>query len=88
MIACLTGSLFQKTTERIIIDVGGVGYDVAFCQSGLGLLPEVGEDVFVYIYTKVRRCDRNRFAPTIYPVQTLHLCYFLARLVELSTLPL
>jgi Holliday junction DNA helicase RuvA len=54
MIACLTGSLFQKSTERIIIDVGGVGYDVAFCQSGLGQLPEVGEDVFVYIYTKVR----------------------------------
>jgi len=54
MIACLTGSLFQKSTERIIIDVGGVGYDVAFCQSGLGQLPEVGEEVFVHIYTKVR----------------------------------
>ena len=54
MIACLTGSLLEKTTERIIIDVGGVGYDVAFCKSGLGQLPEVGEDVFVHIYTKVR----------------------------------
>jgi len=54
MIACLTGSLFQKSTERIIIDVGGVGYDVAFCQSGLGQLPEIGEEVFVHVYTKVR----------------------------------
>lgn len=54
MIACLTGSLLHKTPERIIVDVGGVGYDVAFCQSGLGHLPEIGEEVFVFIYTKVR----------------------------------
>nr|MBF0221377.1 Holliday junction branch migration protein RuvA [Desulfobulbaceae bacterium] len=54
MIACLTGSLLHKTPERIIVDCGGVGYDVAFCQSGLRHLPEIGGEVFVFIYTKVR----------------------------------
>jgi len=31
-----------------------VGYDVAFCASGLKLLPELGTEVFLHIFTKVR----------------------------------
>ncbi len=54
MIAPLRGILFHKSTDRLIIDVGGVGYDVAFCQSGLGKLPELGLEVFLHIYTNVR----------------------------------
>lgn len=54
MIACLTGILRQKTGDRIIVDVGGVGYDVAFSHSGIAQLPKLGDEVFVHIYTKVR----------------------------------
>ncbi len=54
MIASLRGILSHKSTDRLIIDVGGVGYDVAFCQSGLGKLPELGQEVFLHIYTNVR----------------------------------
>ncbi len=54
MIACLKGILLHKSTDRLIIDVNGVGYDVAFCKSGLAKLPELGSDVFLYIYTNVR----------------------------------
>jgi Holliday junction DNA helicase RuvA len=54
MIASLRGLLSYKSTERLIIEVGGVGYDVAFCKSGLGQLPELGQEVFLHIYTNVR----------------------------------
>lgn len=54
MIASLRGELVANSTDRLIIDVGGVGYDVAFCQSGLRHLPEIGKEVFLHIYTKVR----------------------------------
>lgn len=54
MIASLRGILAHNTMERLIIDVGGVGYDISFCQSGLAKLPEIGEEVFLHVYTKVR----------------------------------
>ncbi|NOX25822.1 MAG: Holliday junction branch migration protein RuvA [Deltaproteobacteria bacterium] len=46
--------LQYKSTNRLVIDVQGVGYDVAFCKSGLGQLPELGQEVFLHIYTSVR----------------------------------
>lgn len=54
MIACLKGILLQRSDSRLIVDVGGVGYDVAFCKSGLAQLPEIGHEIFLHIYTNVR----------------------------------
>ncbi len=54
MIASLKGILQHKSANRLIVDVQGVGYDVAFCKSGLGQLPEPGQEVFLHIYTSVR----------------------------------
>jgi Holliday junction DNA helicase RuvA len=54
MIASLRGALIHISTNRLIIEVGGVGYDVAFCASGLRDLPELGGEVFLHIFTKVR----------------------------------
>lgn len=54
MIACLKGILLQKSAANLIIDVGGVGYNVAFCKSGLAQLPEIGQEIFLHIYTNVR----------------------------------
>ncbi|HIJ78886.1 MAG: Holliday junction branch migration protein RuvA [Desulfobulbaceae bacterium] len=54
MIACLTGELFKKLPDTLIINVGGVGYEVFFPQSGHDRLPEVGDKIFLYVQTIVR----------------------------------
>lgn len=54
MIATLRGTLIDASPHRLIVECGGVGYDVAFAASGLKRLPEVGHEVFVHIHTKVR----------------------------------
>ncbi len=54
MIASLRGTLIHATTQRLIVEAAGVGYDVAFCASGLRHLPELGSEVFLHIFTKVR----------------------------------
>lgn len=54
MIASLRGTLIQATPQRLIVEACGVGYDVAFCASGLRQLPELGAELFLHIFTKVR----------------------------------
>lgn len=54
MIASLRGTLIYSDPNRVIVEAGGVGYDVAFCASGLPRLPALGEEVFVHVFTKVR----------------------------------
>ncbi|MCD6561932.1 MAG: Holliday junction branch migration protein RuvA [Deltaproteobacteria bacterium] len=54
MIAFLRGSLFRKTTQSIIIDAGGIGYEVFIPLSTYYILPETEEKVSLHIYTHVR----------------------------------
>jgi len=54
MIASLRGILIHTDPSRVVVEAGGVGYDVAFCASGLPRLPPLGEEVFLHIFTKVR----------------------------------
>lgn len=54
MIASLRGILAHKSPEELIVEVGGVGYLVRFAPTGLHRLPEVGEPVFLHIFTNVR----------------------------------
>ena len=54
MIAYLSGKLFEKEANSVIIDVGGVGYDVMIPLSTFYDLGEIGEDVSLRIYTHVR----------------------------------
>lgn len=54
MIACLRGTLLRKLPEALIVDVGGVGYEVFFPQAGHDRLPTVGEEVFLHVQTVVR----------------------------------
>ena len=61
MIASLRGSLLYKSPESLIIDVGGVGYEVFFPQTGHSRLPEIGEEVFLHIFTAVREDALNLY---------------------------
>ena len=54
MIAHLKGILFKKTTQSIIIDVGGVGYEVSVPLSTFYSLPETDENVSLRIHTHVK----------------------------------
>lgn len=53
MIALLTGKIASKTTEQIIIDVNGVGYQVTVPLSSFYSLPEQGV-ITLHIHTHVR----------------------------------
>jgi Holliday junction DNA helicase RuvA len=54
MIALLSGRLLEKNANSVIIDVGGVGYEVTIPLSTFYELGEVGSDVQLRIYTYVR----------------------------------
>ena len=54
MIAYLSGKLLEKSANSVIVDIGGVGYDVSIPLSTFYELGEVGDDVQLRIYTHVR----------------------------------
>ncbi|MEJ2024225.1 MAG: OB-fold domain-containing protein, partial [Deltaproteobacteria bacterium] len=54
MIAHLSGQLLRKSTQSLIVDAGGIGYEVMVPLSTFYALPEEGEGVNLHIYTHVR----------------------------------
>lgn len=54
MIGSLRGRLISKKPDNIIIETGGVGYQVMVPINLLSILPEEGNEVFLHIYTHVR----------------------------------
>lgn len=54
MIAYLSGKILEKQTNTVIVDVGGVGYEVFIPLSTFYELGETGSDVQLRIYTNVR----------------------------------
>ena len=54
MISRLRGTLLDKTPNRLVVDVGGVGYDVLVPLSTFYGLGETGTPVTMRIHTHVR----------------------------------
>jgi len=54
VIARLRGTLQERTPERVVVDVQGVGYDLRVPLSTYGSLPAVGEEVRLLVHTHVR----------------------------------
>lgn len=54
MIAFLSGKLIAKQANTVIVDVGGVGYEVMIPLSTFYDLGEIGAEVQLRIYTSVR----------------------------------
>jgi len=61
MIALLTGKLKRKAADYLIIDVAGVGYQVALPLSTLSSLPEAGEEITLHIHTHLREDSLSLF---------------------------
>jgi Holliday junction DNA helicase RuvA len=53
MIAYLKGNLIQKTTNQIILDIGGVGYRASIPLSTYLMLGDIDEMAELHIYTHV-----------------------------------
>jgi Holliday junction DNA helicase RuvA len=54
MIALLRGRLFEKHPTRVIVETGGVGYEVHVPLSSFASIGEVGVDVTLRVHTHVR----------------------------------
>jgi len=54
MIASLRGVVQMKLTDRIVLDVNGVGYEVFLSTDGVARLVDEGQEAFLHIHTNVR----------------------------------
>lgn len=61
MIAKVRGTLDHKAPGEVIVDVGGVGYQLLTALSVFYRLPEVGEPVTLLVYTHVREDSLQLF---------------------------
>ena len=57
MIGRLRGVLVSSRESGIVIDVGGVGYELAMTNRDLVALPGIGEEIVVHAHTHVREDD-------------------------------
>lgn len=57
MISYLKGSLETKNIDSVIIEVGGIGYKVFMSRSSLDKVGEIGKQVKVFTYMRVREDD-------------------------------
>jgi Holliday junction DNA helicase RuvA len=51
MIASLRGTVLDKGTESIVIEAGGVGYEVTLTAAAMRGLPATGSEARLFIYT-------------------------------------
>ena len=61
MITFLNGFLWEKKEDGIIIDVGGIGYQVFMAGTAMRGLPAPGEPLFVYVYSHLREDESSLF---------------------------
>lgn len=61
MIARIRGTLAEVGSDFIIVDVGGVGYELAVSSSTLGKLPSRGEEAVLGTYLHVREDTMQLF---------------------------
>jgi len=73
MIAWLSGRLRRKSADSIIIDVGGVGYQVAIALSTFTSLPEPGGTVDLHIHTHLREDSLSLYGFSTEPERDLFL---------------
>ena len=61
MFAYIKGSLEMKFKNYIVIDVGGLGYKIFMSENAINSLGDIGENVKVFTYYRVREDDVSIF---------------------------
>jgi Holliday junction DNA helicase RuvA len=64
MIGRLRGALVEVRHDGVVVDVSGVGYEVAMSARGLGDLPSLGDDVVLHTHLHVREDQLSLFGFT------------------------
>ena len=54
MYAYLKGIIAAKLSDRVIMEVGGIGYNVFYPAGRIMQLPPIGEEALIYTYTSVK----------------------------------
>lgn len=54
MISYIRGELAAVEKDKVIVDVGGVGYGIFMPEQAMGLLPQPGNEVKIHTYMNVR----------------------------------
>jgi len=54
MIGRVRGTLVDRSAAGVLVDIGGVGYEVIMSPADLGSLPPIGEEVVIYTHLHVR----------------------------------
>lgn len=61
MIGRVRGTLVEVRHDGVVVDVGGLGYEVAMNARGLAALPALGEEVVVHTHLYVREDQQALF---------------------------
>ena len=61
MIARLRGSLVAMRPTGVLIEVAGVGYEIAMTPETMASLPSVGEEIVVHTHLQVREDDMSLY---------------------------
>ncbi len=61
MIASLRGILIDREEDRVVVEAGGVGYEVFCTEETLIALPAIGEEVFLHIQADIREDAFNLY---------------------------
>lgn len=61
MFAYINGKLEYKMEGYVIVDVHGIGYKIFMSQTGIDRLGNIGENVKIHTYLKVREDDMSLF---------------------------
>ena len=57
MISYIKGKLESKNIDNVIIEVGGIGYKIFMSSSAINRLGEIGTDVKIHTFMRVREDD-------------------------------
>ena len=61
MYAYIKGTLEIKTTEYIVVETNGIGYKIFMSESAIDKLGELGNQVKIHTYLKVREDDMSLY---------------------------
>lgn len=61
MYAYIKGTLEIKTTEYVVVETSGIGYKIFMSESAIDKLGELGTEVKIHTYLRVREDDMSLF---------------------------
>ena len=61
MIGTLRGTLIDRASDEVIVEVGGVGYRVTVAPATVVTLGELGDEVFLHIHHHYREDDQTLY---------------------------